>query len=523
MDVGIIEAIGKLWLLALVIFLLIFSLIFRKQIGSLLERLNKFQFKTGRTQVSMSQETKEELKPELSEGSIASEEKQTLAEDQKLIELEPTTSDEWGNKMVDAFFKRDIKQVDEAFKKMQEFESQASKKLQNEAFYYWVHYELGDTSALQNLQNMTKQEDLDKVVLRRANWFTGHCYRRVDDFEKAANAYEAAAQLSETELDRAKAIVENAICLFKINKRQEALTKLMDQTKIATEPDTLSTIYEGLASIYELTKEPELRAIALEKALEIKPNDTQLLFKAAYSYAEKKLSDLALSHYKTLLEFKPDDAATLNNIAILYSNLGMPMRSIELFKKAVELNHTLAAANLAEHFLDAGFKEEASKILDKAKEQKDFHPNVGRAISNVSNKEAAESKTEESSIDAAREQQRFLLIFAGAYFKGEPDCPQFSGMWKLSDDSEMNITQNDSLIEANWISNKSKYRFKGIVSNRGSKITIYKQQIRWARDVEPEFTKESIGYAYLTPDGCQLVIMALKDNKHSFMRLTRKE
>lgn len=245
-------------------------------------------------------------------------------------------------------------------------------------------------------------------------------------------------------------------------------------------------------------------------------------FSATYSYGEEALRPLALLHYKTLLQFEPDYPMALNNVGVEYKHLGMPINAVKCYKKAAELNETLAMANIAYQFLDAGFEEEASQILYKAKEQDKPHANVARATSAASDRNETESKREESVIIDAREQQRFILAFAEAYFAGKPSLPTFSGIWRSSDDIETEITETDSRIEANWKRDTKRYKFTGIVSNRGAKITVYKEEYVFWPKTELKFIVDSSGYAYLTPNGQQLLIMTLKEGKHTFMELTKK-
>jgi hypothetical protein len=91
-----------------------------------------------------------------------------------------------------------------------------------------------------------------------------------------------------------------ARCLFKIGKKEEGFARIMDMLGKVISPAAMSRLYEGLAELYNEDQDLELRAFALEKALELKPNDTAAHFKTAYSYSFKNLERLALLHYKIL-------------------------------------------------------------------------------------------------------------------------------------------------------------------------------------------------------------------------------
>lgn len=309
----------------------------------------------------------------------------------------------------------------------------------------------------------------------------------------------------------------------------------MNELGKVTTPTTVSKLYEELATLYEHDQEPELRAIALEKAIEGRPNDTNLQFGAAYSYSMKKLEALALLYYKTLLHFQPDHATALNNIGVQYRNLEMPIRSVKHYKMSAQLNETLAMANLAYIFMGTGLGEEASDILRRAMQQEHMHQHIGSAVASLSEREEGESKTEERYLNSAREQQRFFLAFAEAYFIANPNGPNFNGSWQLPNGIEVMITQAEAQIEAHGARDGEEYKFTGRPSNRGARIKIERKTKRTSTlsslfrppTLLASFSPSDItfssgaGYAYLSPDGQQLFIMSLESNVPSFETLTR--
>ncbi len=148
-----------------------------------------------------------------------------------------------------------------------------------------------------------------------------------------------------------------------------------------------------------------------------------------------------------------------------------------------------------------GFEEEASQILDKAKQQEKPHPNVGRVMSAIYERKEIESQRVESELSVTSEQQRYILDFADAYFNEKLDCPIFSSSWRTSDGIEIEITQKEAEIEGCWTSDKTKYKITGTAVNRGATISIYKEEYVWSSPNKYEFVIDRTGYAYLAPDG----------------------
>ena len=197
------------------------------------------------------------------------------------------------------------------------------------------------------------------------------------------------------------------------------------------------------------------------------------------------------------------------------------MHSVRTYNKAVERDETLASANLAYRLMNAGFAEETQQILDKAREQKEIHPNVGRAIAALSEKEEEESKTEQNALKTAREQETFLHSFAEAYFTKRPDSPSFSGVWRFPDGVEMRMTQKEDQIEATWVRNEKEYELTGRASNRAGRITS-KRKIKVSLLTGLlRSDRESRGYIYLSQDGQQLFRMRIKGESHYIEMLDR--
>ncbi len=530
MNPELISSIASLWLLALVICCTILLLVFRDPLTRLLSRLTEFTLRRGQTELLWKQRPPEEEEAgqtiageakALPETPIekTAQEKLAVAAQEKLA-AEPTTPRDWEVEMFIAFFRRNIEEAETAFQKLLETVSDPTSRLEKQADYLSLRFEYaGDGAALGKLQELAKHEEVTSYAHRQL----GLCYEKVNDFERAVEAFEISAQTSRTEWGRAFSIGKASSCLYKAGKGQEALGKLMREIAGFTEPEAVAHLYESLASLYEVSRDWDLRALALEKAIEIKPNETTLQFHAAYSYGENKLNALSLLHYKTLLRFDPNERMALNNLAVEYERLEMPIRSVSMYKKSFAQKETLAAANLAFRLINAGFLGEAKEILDEAKKQEKIHPNIGKAIAALSEKDKEEQNTEDESLRLATEQQGFTRLFAEAYFIERSDLPTFPGVWRSADGVEMTMTQIGNQIEAHWMrGDDKKYKFVGQVCNRAAKITS--ERVVEGRTLFAGLLgsgKESHGYVYLSPTGEKMFIMNMKEHKHSFLTLDR--
>lgn len=441
MDTETIRAIGSLWLLGLVVFLTVFVVLFRQPLKGIIERLTNIRYRRGdsETEIVLAPEEQVSESEELHGGVVADEEINAAPEADNV----PQSQSEWFISMVRASRAGELGPLAEAFNGWQQSEDDAVQKRRNEVLYQYLRYLAGDTEALVKLHELAESPDLSA----RAQYWIGVCYERSNDFDRAAAAYERSAESAEDEAERVEGLVEAASCVFRAGDQNGAYDGLMHELGTAKEPQSVSKFYEGLASLYDMAKDQLSRTFALEMALVERPNDTGLLFSVAYSYSQLGFYPLALLHYKALLNFKPDYAAALNNMGVAYGNLQLPMQSVKAQRQAADdEEYTLAAANLAYKLMSAGFKKEASDLLEKAKQQPDLHPSVGSAIAKLSETEESESEMEERFINSARERQSFLRRFAEAYFVARPGPADFTARWDTDDGMEVEITLAENTI-----------------------------------------------------------------------------
>lgn len=512
------------WPAVVLLFLIFFCLLFRNQVKNLLERMTKFHFKGGGAEVSVGGEM-----PKIEAGQkvgreekVTPEEKTTDETTEKKELKEPVTAEDWGRAMFIAFVgKNDIDKGKEAYEKMQECESDVNKKLKNEALYYYLLFGCGDTSALKSLENLAQKDGIAPAVKHIAIRYIGLCYEKAGEPDKAGVAFKLASECSSiSESERAEDKVSLAKCLFKNDKKIEAFDLLMQEIANVREKDALSTIYEGLADIYKLAEDWEMRAIALEKLIDIQPNNTDLRFQAALCYSKKEYNNLALLHYKTMIGFQPDAHSALNNIAIAYGKLAMPIKAAKFYKKAIKQNNKLAPANLAYKYVYAGFYDEAEELLTEARKNEQIDSFVGEAISDIEKRREEESKDEEKAIKKASEQQKFMLRFAEAYFVKILDCPEITWVWKSTEGNEVEIKQEKDKIEGTWRKSNNKYKFEGNIVNRGVRITTFKEKYVW-KSKELEFVEEGKGYMYITAEGDKINMMIVQEKDYSFTELVR--
>jgi tetratricopeptide (TPR) repeat protein len=432
---------------------------------------------------------------------------------------EPTTADEWARKMYDAFIlNRNTEQLETAFKKFEAAEPDPEKRRKQELMYHFFRYQCGEASALAELNRLAGNSD----VAARANFWIGRCHEDAGDQERAITAFETGLERETDCVERTTFINAIARCMYDKGQKAAAYSFVIKQLPLYSDFEAKAKLYQTLGKLYERSKNYELRAIALEKALELRPNDTSIRFDAAYSYSEIQVRALAHSHYVRLLTFSPNHAAAKNNLGVEAERLNMPLQSVAFYKQGWHDGETLAAANIAFRLIAAGFEEEARKFLDEAKERKDMHPNVGSAFATLAQNQENEKKRNQTVRDDAIAQQQFFQRFGTAYFSGEGGDSIFAGQWLTPDTYFIEIRQDGDLLQGLWEVNKAKYKLEGTVLNDGAIVNFFhwtyatiQGSWQWG------FVDDGHGYLCLDRKSNKLLMLRFFGLSHWFMNAAR--
>ena len=424
----------------------------------------------------------------------------------------PTTPDELEMAMFVAFMEQKHDDAEKMFEALMAAQPDASKRKGHEVWHAYLQYAYGkETSGLNELVRLSKEAE----TRSQASYYLGVLYDRLKEFDKAIDAYKTSVEGASPDIKPSR-IVSLAKAHANAGQAEIAVSILTSALEQASESKEKALIYQGIAAVFELQKDHEMRALALELALECNPHDGDLRFKAAYSYSESGLRDLAVFHYTAQLAAKPDAAGALNNLGVEYGNFGMPLSAVRYYRRAFKHESTLAGSNLANLFMNAGFHEEAKRILDEAKTAKDPDPNVGSSIAALSQKNQTEEENTKKILDRALREQRFIKAFGVSRFTKSDDC--FAGNWKNMSGETFRIVRDGTKMVAEWTHGKSKKELSGTVVNRTAKITL---KITSQPNPLFELPKHLTGYAHTSSHGQGLQWMLFDDRIPEFAEFTR--
>ncbi|MBI2612249.1 tetratricopeptide repeat protein [Candidatus Kaiserbacteria bacterium] len=491
---------------ALVLTCLIFFIIFRRPISAVINRSVKT--KVGRDGIEVdSPVTNEPTKEEDKEAQVP----EKTSEEEKKGEIPeaadvPKTLDDWRTEMLIAYIEKDKPRLEKAYKKILELNSDSGSKKEDDITYLKYSHALGNTDAITQLKQKLENTDIAYEV----NVALGFCFFVSDDFDRANEYYSKAVELARDEDEKSGSTTNLSSSLYANGEKKKAVEVLIEGLFSIKDDRPKVKLYVELAELYEKQKDFEQRAFVLDKALELQPNDPDLLFKAAYAYSQGDYDEMSLLHYRNASKIDPENASVRNNLGVQYEKLGMPIKSTLNYKEAELLGENLASANLAYRLMDAGFTTEAEEKLNVAKNKEEVHPNVGAAISALSKKKDHEDDLEKQRTEKALLLRKFILGFAGSKFTKGTNLSGVSGIWKSRNGMEFQFVVENNKIFAFWkekiITYDSEYKLEGPIFNNSSDVTIFEKEYNTAKS-SYEFAEKGTGALFCSEDGLEIRLL----------------
>jgi len=203
--------------------------------------------------------------------------------------------------------------------------------------------------------------------------------RHVDlnDIEQAEATLRQALSRSSA-ANRIWALAEGVRTYFKLFGFDRALEFVYNEAKSDLTDGQNSALFGALASECKKAGDKESYLVAREIALVFSPDAPSDRFDLAYEYAEDgHLSIPAYRHYLQMLRTSSDWYGPPNNLGVLVSD----RLQNEYFELSISLGNRLAAANLSNKLVEAGFIGAAEQLLSRFEEGEEAAENIARSKS----------------------------------------------------------------------------------------------------------------------------------------------
>jgi len=269
-------------------------------------------------------------------------------------------------------------------------------------------------------------------------------YRHYEEHEKAGQCFLLAAEKAEDkgkELARHGDAMNAFVRAGQKAQAEEAIEKM--KALVPQVDDGERILINALRQVTDIENK-DLPFGLLERLLQLHPDDVNSRFTLAYNYSQADQNGLSLFHYLKIPE-RERDPVTWNNLGVQFDQSDLVSKSVDAYRRAEDLGHTLAMSNLARKLLKAGFLNEAEEICNRTLKIKDYHKNVGYSIQRIKSIPAEEDSKQKEVLNKAAPVSEFYRNYGRAAVKN--DILEQNGRWR-GPDCELQITIKDGTFLA---------------------------------------------------------------------------
>jgi tetratricopeptide (TPR) repeat protein len=259
-----------------------------------------------------------------------------------------------------------------------------------------------------------------------------------------------------------------------------------------------STIWERVAELHMNQGDKISSFIAAEIALEMQPLNKNLRFQLGYRYADDQATKpLAYYHYNKLQKQDYRHPHCLNNLAILFDELGMTATYVTTLKNAKGFDQPYPHGNLAVALAKAGFLDEAKATIEELPQHLRLETRAAEAAEFIRQKRSDEAKKMEQLERTSDLFHKVYLAAALGVERGESlDSADVMGVWK-SKPWELSLQNEPSSND--------------VVGTLRSGETEYRARLRLASNIlSGEATPKSASVGFFSFSVAQKMLLAPK-------------
>lgn len=183
-------------------------------------------------------------------------------------------------------------------------------------------------------------DDLQKAIkldpnLAGAHYALGVAYDRMGDVQKAMVEFQKAGNLDHSDPRPHLYLGEKYA-----NSGQFHLAIAAFAKAVKADPENVEALkdYAFLCLAHDEERGWRQAKRALEKAIQIRPNDAEILMNYGYTLYLSKNNNEAIAHYLRSIELKPDWPLSRYNLAIAYEQIGKKELALAEYQKVVKLD-----------------------------------------------------------------------------------------------------------------------------------------------------------------------------------------
>ncbi len=399
-------------------FLTFFILIFRRNIASVIDRIQSVDYSKGsgenQTAVALSTfgYTPNSI-PHKKDNSIADQESSKVdsVEDSKPGK-EYVSPSELEARFFALLEESQTSEAEELYSKTIESLSGNRERVDIKLSYAFWRVYFGHDSSLTRMESAVESakefDDLLSKGKRLLGWLLLKRGRQTEALSSLQYSYDHGT----SDMQKAQAATISADIICEIEGSEKATQYLSDRVQSLTSHDAIGLLFSKIAEILN-DIDSNRSSLAREVSLAYSGKSRANLFDLAY---KSKSLLVQLHYYQELLTLDPENNMAHNNLGVTYKELGHVFSSVEQYRRAEKLGETLSAANLAFLFINNGFEEEARELISWAQSEENTHQNVGNAQYALQSSIDAELEAVSLHRKAAARRSNFFLEHGSKFF-----------------------------------------------------------------------------------------------------------
>lgn len=332
------------------VILLVFLIICRKAISDLVKRVTNLIVKKGTTEVRLEAST-----PQIDQkdDQVKLLEQEPIEKDIKDAEIEEKEASEegWFSLMHQAFDEGRTDDAKRIFKDYYDKEQDQEKRDRSKAFYlYFLYSKGGDKGAISQLNLLAQNTSSEENKVSALFWLS-LCYRDSNNYEQEISLWEDALNEIKDSYRKTQCIKHLASALSRDGQSKRGLLLLKNRLQEVSSDEEKLVIFKEIADIEKNLGNNLMSALCKDKIVQLAPDDRDNLFDAAYAQSNASMRSLSICNYITLLNLDRKNSWAFNNLGICAAEYELNLKAFEYYKQAIDLDNTLAMANLGRKFL----------------------------------------------------------------------------------------------------------------------------------------------------------------------------
>lgn len=526
--IEIIEIIGKQWPFLLTVFVIVVTILKWKTIWKFVTNMSGIKLKKGETEIELSQSIIQDnpaQKPvDINVNTNKSQGPSTQETNESILTLS------------ECYLKLDEGKEDEANKLFTQIQSRAKPDeiIENEFTYLYYKFLNGKSNETEFKERLNQEISNEQKGIGYK--FYGLSLKNSRQYTKAIEAFKMALQLTKNESEICNILTYMSQTYLDNNDSENAKKIIIEKLTKINEDYHKADLYYQLSKVYESQKDNTLKAIVLEKAATLKGNNTSFLFDSAYCYAETDFQEASISQYYNLLNINSKHASALNNQGVNFLNKELKFKSSDFYKRAIEVGSSLAAANLAYVFIEAGLENEADSLFKQFNDKPDVHKNLFNAQSKLVIDIETQQKSAERFLELGQNYSKFFNNYGLKYFEDKLPFEQVNEKWTDISNNTISVQVENSQLNIVWevpnsaIGTNDLFVISGQLQNSACQITFdfptTKNPDQWElildKNKKPtRLIKKYNGFCYLDLPKKVIEILYKSDEGYKFLRFIK--